>query len=110
MPLAERLRRFWRRTDTRAAAAIGSGLVLVLLLQSVWLYSFTAVEELEQADHWLVQTRELAVSLAAQGIADETLVDSAFASLPGGRRAVRLWQGDSLEHSAGDWPDARHRV
>jgi len=105
MPRAERQRRLLRRTDTRAAFGIGSALVLVLALQASWLYVFAAEESLEQADHFLLQTRELVLSLGAEGISEQPLVDAAYAALPGGKRAVRLSDASGAVRAAlGDWP------
>jgi len=106
MPRAEDLARAWRRTDTRAAVAIGGALVLVLTLQAFWLYAFAAMESLEQADHWLLQTRELALSLEPHSVSDASLVEAAYAGLPGGKRAVRLTaDGGTLYLAQGDWPE-----
>lgn len=105
MPRAEREGRFLRRTDTRAAFAIGTALVLVLALQASWLYAFAAEEALEQADHFLLQTRELVLSLGAEGSAEDPLLDAAHAALPGGKRAVRLMDASGAPRGArGDWP------
>ena len=111
MPRAERPHRFLRRTDTRAAFAIGSALVFVLALQASWLYAFAAEEALEQADHFLMQTRELVASLGVEGISEQPLLDAAYAALPGGKRAVRLSDAGGAPRAAlGDWPAPEHTV
>ena len=111
MPRAEPRWRFLRRTDTRAALGIGSALVLVLALQASWLYAFAAEEALEQADHFLMQTHELALSLGAEGISEEPLLDAAYASLPGGKRAVRLSdENGKLRAVRGEWPAPERTV
>lgn len=111
MPRAEHPRQLLRRTDTRAALGIGSALVFVLTVQASWLYAFAAMEALEQADHFLVQTRELVLSLGVEGIAEQPLLDAAFAALPGGKRAVRLSDASGAPRAAlGDWPAPEHTV
>jgi signal transduction histidine kinase len=108
---AERIARWWRRTDTRAVLGIGTALVLVLTLQAFWLYAYAAQEGLEQADHWIDQVREIVLSLGPQGISDESLLEAAHAAMPGGKRAVRLWGGDgSLRAAIGEWPEERLRI
>lgn len=110
MPPAER-RRFLRRTDTRAVVAITGALVLVLTLQAFWLYLFAAEESLEQADHFLLQGRELVLSLVEEGTPEDALLEAVSAALPGGRRAVRLWGAEgTLRAADGDWPDAKRTV
>jgi signal transduction histidine kinase len=105
MPRAERTARPWHRTDTRAVVAIGGALVLVLTLQAFWLYAFSAEESLEQADHWMAQTRELVRSLEPQEFSDESLLEAAHAALPGGKRTARLWAADgTLRLAQGEWP------
>jgi signal transduction histidine kinase len=105
MRRAERARRLLRRTDVRAAAAITWVLVLVLALQASSLYFFAAEEALEQADHFLSQTRELVLSLTPDEIGEPDLLEAAYAALPGGRRAVRLFDADGrVRAQLGDWP------
>jgi signal transduction histidine kinase len=95
-----------RRSDTRAVLAITGALVLVLALQASWLYLFAAEEALEQADHFVLQTREAVSSLDAEGVSERALLDAASAALPGGKRAVRLWEsGGAVRAVEGDWPD-----
>ena len=111
MPRAERPRRFLRRTDTRAVLAITGALVLVLTLQASWLYLFAAEEALEQADHFLMQGRELVLSLAERETSEEALLEAASAALPGGKPAVRLWDADgALRAAEGHWPEPRRAV
>jgi signal transduction histidine kinase len=111
MPRAERARGLLRRTDGRAAAAITGALVLVLALQASWLYFFAAEEALEQADLFLEQTRELVLSLTPDEIDERPLLEAAYAALPGGRRAVRLFDAHGeLRASHGDWPPRERTV
>jgi signal transduction histidine kinase len=108
---AERLSRALRRTDTRAVLAIAGALVLVLALQASWLYAFAAMEELEQADHWMEQTRELVHSLDPAQTSDESLLEAAYTTLPGGRRAARLFAADGgLRFAQGEWPAERRQL
>jgi signal transduction histidine kinase len=107
MRRAERLRRFLGRTDTRAVGAIAGALMLLLTLQASWLYLYAAEEALEQADHFLTQARELVVSLGSEGVAGDALLDAAHAALPGGKRAVRLYDANgALRAARGRWPDS----
>jgi hypothetical protein len=107
MQRAENWLRLWRRADTRAVVVIGFALVLALSVQAFFLYRFAAVEELERADHWLEQTRELVLSLASQELSDEALLRAAHAAMPGGMRATRLLGTDGHWLSEGDWPEPR---
>jgi signal transduction histidine kinase len=109
MRRAERLAHWLRRTDTRAVVGIGSALVFVLTLQAFWLYAFAAEESLEQADHWLDQVRQIVTSLGPQEVrSDESLLEAAYAAMPGGKRAVRLRDGDGrLRAAMGEWPKTR---
>ena len=111
MPRVERPQSLWRRTDTRAVAAITGALVFVLTLQAFWLYAFAADESLEQADHWLDQARRIVLWLGPDGVSDESLLEVAHAALPGGKRAVRLWDADGrLRASIGKWPRAKRLI
>jgi signal transduction histidine kinase len=108
---AERPRGLLRRTDARAAAAIAGALVLVLALQASWLYFFAAEEALEQADLFAEQTRELVLSLTPDEIEERPLLEAAYAALPGGRRAVRLFDArGELRASLGEWPPPERTV
>jgi signal transduction histidine kinase len=111
MPRAERVARLLRRTDARAAAAITGALVLVLALQASSLYFFAAEEALEQADRFLTQTRELVLSLTPDEIDERPLLDAAYAALPGGKRAVRLFDASgALRAELGEWPPPERTV
>ncbi len=107
MRLAERL----RRADTRAVLAIGGVLVITLAVQGLGLYAFGAEESLEQADDWLDQSREAIESLVGEGLRDDALAETAYAALPGGKRAVRVvTQQGAVVSSFGAWPERAPRI
>jgi signal transduction histidine kinase len=108
MPQAEATgRRLIRRTDTRAVLAICGALVLVLTLQASWLYLFAVEEALEQADHFARQTRELVLILGGRDTPDDALLEAAYAALPGGKNAVRLFDASGVVRGErGEWPPA----
>lgn len=107
MRLAERL----RRADTRAVLAIGGVLVITLAVQGLGLYAYSAEESLEQADDWLAQSREAIASLAGEDLPDDSLAETAYAALPGGKRAVRVvTEQGAVVSSFGAWPEHAPRI
>jgi signal transduction histidine kinase len=98
--------RLLRRADTRAVAAVGLVLVVVLALQGLALYAYVAEENLEQADDWLEELRQMVETLEVRELSDASLADAVHAALPGGKRAVRVRGPDgALGVAIGPWPE-----
>jgi len=103
--LREGIRRFARRTDTRASLLIGFLLLTSIAIESAVLYAFVAMESLEAADAWVQHILRTVEREVAIGVDPSLAVADARLALEGSEVAMRVEASDGSIERFGRWPD-----
>jgi signal transduction histidine kinase len=104
---ADLLARNLRRADARAALAIGGLLLLAVGAQGAVLLAYVAMENLEEADRWIVYLTETIEGPAQRGTPVASIVGDMRRSLGDGAPSVRVRddRGELID-GWGRWPES----